>query len=190
MREIFQKIDVFSPLQKRKEILKDLVGIRRSALGVPTLLSQAAASLVSFKETSLDLPAILMLGLLSDLLSCLLSFHGEVILPVSHPGGRSQELTVFCNSHRNRNDLFSASSLPGDRFPFTKESVSAGGGSRAIPPHFLALHVAPTSDTLSCQADEKVRQVHPQELPPCFSWPSYTVREHDIFWWIPPPTGQ
>lgn len=107
-RSVFQKTGVFSPLEKQKEILKDLIGIRRSALGLSTVLSQAAASLVSFKETSLDLPAILTLGLFSNLLSSLLSLHGEVILPVSHPEGKSQELTVFCNSsgHLNRNDLF------------------------------------------------------------------------------------
>lgn len=45
------------------------------------MLSQAAVSLVSFKEASLDLPAILMLSLFADLLSSLLSLHGEVISP-------------------------------------------------------------------------------------------------------------
>lgn len=43
---------------------------------------------------------------------------------------------------------------------FAEENVRAGSGSCAIPPRFLASHVAPTSDTSSCQADEKVRQVH------------------------------
>lgn len=52
---MFQKMDVFSPLQKRKEILKTITGIRRSALRVSAALSQAAASLVSSEETSLDL---------------------------------------------------------------------------------------------------------------------------------------
>lgn len=53
-------------------------------------------------------------------------------------------------------------------FPSPKRASVLEAGAVPSQPRFLALHVAPTSDPLSCQADEKVRQVHPQELPSLF----------------------
>lgn len=135
-----------------------------------TVLSQAAVSLVSFKETCLDLPAISMLALFSDLLSSLLSLYGEVILHLTLKGG-ARSSPSFAIAAATIETTFSVHPCCS---PFTKESVSAGGGPCAIAPRSFALHVAPTSDTLPCQADEKVRQVHPRDVPPYFI-PGYAM---------------